>query len=416
MSFNRPRRSLPSLPTSLTNPSGCPAEFKQSISGRLSPSALQGAGGRLSPSTVQVLFSPVSDHGRMSPIGGRRSASPVTGQRHVSPSRSPSRSPPGLKHQPSGFGGYVGRLGPGMSAMNLSGRRPSSTSCSLDSSAQHKTLRRHHSSGCTSVSSPSYCYLNTPGPENTLKHQNSCPGNLGDDGNCISLYHSPHRCLHSAVSSSNHHSSCSIRRSSGSLQHSSSQSDSDDTDLDAAGKPTSGRSSIYIRGAGLVHQGSIPCSHPHRKSSESELYDSNCCICERRLSITGHMSDQPSQNYMASCCSSRRASCSRTLPESLSPKHLSPSSSQATLHVDDASLTPTRSVSYMPYPSGPTASLSPPRSPHPPLQRNESMVYEEDVPVIVRRRGCMLRVRITSFVDADEDDPGELVTPVPVSI
>jgi hypothetical protein len=35
------------------------------------------------------------------------------------------------------------------------------------------------------------------------------------------------------------------------------------------------------------------------------------------------------------------------------------------------------------------------------------MVYEEDVPVIVRRRGCMLRVRITSFADDSADSADE---------
>lgn len=48
------------------------------------------------------------------------------------------------------------------------------------------------------------------------------------------------------------------------------------------------------------------------------------------------------------------------------------------------------------------------------LERNESMVYEEEVPVIVRRRGCMLRVRITSFADdGDEGDEGEGGRPLP---
>lgn len=43
----------------------------------------------------------------------------------------------------------------------------------------------------------------------------------------------------------------------------------------------------------------------------------------------------------------------------------------------------------------------------PQLQQNESMVYEEEVPVIVRRRGCMLRVRITSFADDGEETETE---------
>ncbi|KAL8618616.1 hypothetical protein ACOMHN_015726 [Nucella lapillus] len=42
----------------------------------------------------------------------------------------------------------------------------------------------------------------------------------------------------------------------------------------------------------------------------------------------------------------------------------------------------------------------------PPLEHNESVVYEEEVPVIVRRRGCTLRVRITSF----SDDPFDAET------
>ena len=41
---------------------------------------------------------------------------------------------------------------------------------------------------------------------------------------------------------------------------------------------------------------------------------------------------------------------------------------------------------------------------NPSSQRNsvsESTIFEEDLPVIVRRRGCMLRVRITSITDDD---------------
>lgn len=61
-----------------------------------------------------------------------------------------------------------------------------------------------------------------------------------------------------------------------------------------------------------------------------------------------------------------------------------------------------------------------PRTTNPPapkLERNESMVYEEEVPVIVRRRGCMLRVRITSFADdGDEAEAGKLLPPIPVCI
>ena len=34
----------------------------------------------------------------------------------------------------------------------------------------------------------------------------------------------------------------------------------------------------------------------------------------------------------------------------------------------------------------------------------QSTIYEEEVPVIVRRRGCMLRVQVTSIV---EDADGE---------
>lgn len=53
----------------------------------------------------------------------------------------------------------------------------------------------------------------------------------------------------------------------------------------------------------------------------------------------------------------------------------------------------------------------------PGLERNESMVYEEEVPVIVRRRGCMLRVRITSFADdGDETEAGKPLPPILVCI
>ena len=50
----------------------------------------------------------------------------------------------------------------------------------------------------------------------------------------------------------------------------------------------------------------------------------------------------------------------------------------------------------------------------PGLERNESMVYEEEVPVIVRRRGCMLRVRITSFADDGDvfEESGRPSTPI----
>ncbi|KAK7099860.1 hypothetical protein V1264_022907 [Littorina saxatilis] len=49
------------------------------------------------------------------------------------------------------------------------------------------------------------------------------------------------------------------------------------------------------------------------------------------------------------------------------------------------------------------------------LERNESMVYEEEVPVIVRRRGCMLRVRITSFAD-DDFDAGKPLSAIPAEL
>lgn len=36
-----------------------------------------------------------------------------------------------------------------------------------------------------------------------------------------------------------------------------------------------------------------------------------------------------------------------------------------------------------------------------PSSSTETTIFEEDVPVIVRRRGCLLRVRITSITDDD---------------
>ena len=36
-----------------------------------------------------------------------------------------------------------------------------------------------------------------------------------------------------------------------------------------------------------------------------------------------------------------------------------------------------------------------------PKSSTETTIFEEDVPVIVRRRGCLLRVRITSITDDD---------------
>ena len=38
-----------------------------------------------------------------------------------------------------------------------------------------------------------------------------------------------------------------------------------------------------------------------------------------------------------------------------------------------------------------------------PNSSTETTIFEEDVPVIVRRRGCLLRVRITSITDDDLD-------------
>ena len=46
---------------------------------------------------------------------------------------------------------------------------------------------------------------------------------------------------------------------------------------------------------------------------------------------------------------------------------------------------------------------------------NESTVFDEELPVIVRRRGCMLRVRITSFTDTDTDGDGDTLE-VPHSV
>ena len=42
-----------------------------------------------------------------------------------------------------------------------------------------------------------------------------------------------------------------------------------------------------------------------------------------------------------------------------------------------------------------------------------STIYEEDLPVIVRRRGCFLRVRITSFTDEDDETEPPLLSAEP---
>ena len=39
------------------------------------------------------------------------------------------------------------------------------------------------------------------------------------------------------------------------------------------------------------------------------------------------------------------------------------------------------------------------RPPSPPAELAESTVYEADVPVVMRRRGCTMRVRISSFAE-----------------
>lgn len=402
MSFKRPRRSLPSLPTSLTNPAGCPAEFRQDDQDRLAALA------------TQSLFFPVSDPGRVSPgrvspVSGRRSVSPVKCQRCISPNCSHIRTYHGLIHQPSSFGGYVGRFGSGMNTVNLLGCRPDSTCSGLSvNTYQHDTLRRHHSSGCTYPTSASSSNLSSfVSDENKLKHQNSCPGNLAQV---------EHPFQFSQINRSQH-SSGSYQHSSGSLQHSFSASDSDDTDTEISIKNSSRLSGIYVRGAGLVHQGSIPCLHPYRKHSHTVASDSGCVSGDKRQDASSYHLDEPSSIHFRTKDSiSRHTSWAKNLPGSLSPQQLSPSSSQASLRLESPSPTSSRSFDYIPCPSCASPSLSPPRSPHPPLQRNESMVYEEDVPVIVRRRGCMLRVRITSFVDPDGEESGDMITPVPVSI
>ena len=48
-------------------------------------------------------------------------------------------------------------------------------------------------------------------------------------------------------------------------------------------------------------------------------------------------------------------------------------------------------------------------------RRQESVTYEESIPVIVRRRGCTMTVRIVSVddIDDDDDDIDELKTGIP---
>ncbi|XP_035827473.1 microtubule-associated serine/threonine-protein kinase 3 [Aplysia californica] len=460
MSFKRPRRSLPSLPTTLTNPETCPDEFKVADlpPGRVSPILGQG---RLSPSGEPA--------GRMSPQTGRRSASPVSGRRRVSPVRTPGRISPGLKHQPSCFGGYAGRNTPGMpgtptavsggaSPFGLLGRRPHSTSSGLGSVLfQHDVLRRHHSSGCSYMSSSASGSLGSllGDTSQSLRHQTSCPGNLGQFTRSP-LSHELKFHHHSSVDSQN-------------SQHSSSyqyKSDSSDRDTpDVFERPASAESR-YHPGAGLIHQGSIPYAHhhhhhhhhhhlhhhhhPHQNhhhqqqhhhhqhpppprilNDAGDSFDSDCSTGRPGTPSTGPEECPLSPRLRSRLV--RQSSLQRSLTSgsgggsgSQTPRQLSPSSSHATLRGDSPSPTAsstspssTRSPDCLPCPESsrpPSAGLSPPRSPEPPLQRNESMVYEEDVPVIVRRRGCMLRVRITSFVDADSSEgegAPDIITPVP---
>lgn len=307
MSFKRQRRSLPCLPTSLTNPAGLPEEFKECD--------------RISP----VGF--LNEHGRLS---GRRSVSPV---------RSPPMSGHGrIKHQPSALGGFVGS--PGLNRLSTLGSALS----------QHESLRRYHSSGCTyAVSSNSLNAIIAT--ESAIKHQNSCPSNLGFLDRSLP---GQHQRVHAVQSLHLNSSNESAGHSSGSNQH----SDDNDSDLE---------SKIYRRSPGLMHQGSIPSSYSDHPNRCTELHRSG------RSKLV------------------RQASMSSTLPPYYhSPNQLSPSSPQPD----------------SPAPLAGQAGLRP----CPPLQRNESMIYEEDVPVIVRRRGCMLRVRITSFVDCDDPEDGTTVS------
>lgn len=409
MSFKRPRRSLPSLPTSLTNPAGCPAEFKLDDHGRCSPLS------------AQVPFSPISDRCLMSPLAGRRCVSPVTCPSCGAPSFGKSRQHEGLKHQPSGFGGYVGRIGTGMSTCSLLGRRPHSASCGLGSVFnQHESLRRHHSSGCAYSASSSAGNLNTiVSGEKVIKHQHSCPSNLGRLGRPFHICHNHflQRSLRFSASSSgrqhssdsNQHSVSSLHLSSTSLQHSSASS-SDDTDTEV-NTENSSSPGIYVRGAGLVHQGSIPRSHPRRKHLPT---DGSSSDCKSRPGTPSHNSDSsPSSQCRARFKVVRHTSWARSLPESLSPNLLSPSSPPISSRLESPSSAISRSFG-----SGSSSVASSPRGAQPALQRNESMIYEEVVPVIVRRRGCTLRVRITSFADVDVEGDGSLdpATPVHVSI
>lgn len=397
MSLKRPRRSLPSLPTSLTNPGGCPAEFRLDDTGRFSPLS------------SQTMLSPTGD---MSPRSGRRSASPVRGQRRVCPNSQ------GLKHQPTCFGGYAGRFGMCVNAPAMIGRRLNSASSGLAGViSQHESLRRHHSSGCAYSSSASSCsLLSFVNGERAIRHQNSCPSNLGSIGKFSnsSLNHHAYRNLRSTLASSSQHLSDSHQHSSGSLQRFSS---SDDTDTEVNSDSPSVHSGAYVRGAGLTHQGSIPCAHPVKKLTRGDSTDNGSSDGGSRSGTPSHHSDDsPCSPCRLRSRLARQTSLTRSLPGNLSPSQLSPASSPTSLRLESPSPTSLRSPDPVRGASGVAPSSGSQCTPHTALQRNESMVYEEDVPVIVRRRGCMLRVRITSFVDADGETSRDLATPTLVSI
>ena len=512
MSFKRsgPRRSLPSLPTNLTNRASCPAEFHIDAQeaadlklGRISPARLVTAaadgssGANISPVSSSPLPSPDS-------CMGRRSASPILLRRSNSGRGSPANF---LRHQ-TAYGGFTGPRSP------VHTRRPHSASSSCSSGLENVTqqpqvtLRRHNSStGCCSLASSLPC----PGSLNSLMSY-SYSGNLrtlsSDDGaRKQSLISSCPGTPPGGVSSSgkafanlqNHL----LQRVQ--LQHlqkrhltsdSSASSDTDDTDTEiyvsgnssnhsGANSVThsannSGRSSprpegsIFSKGAGLVHQGSIPCSHSpgskcsahrfHKSDSEGDPISAACSpTCSNASSspalkpalgksesvplsyafpMTKELSSvrSPSEGVtlpspsLSSSSSSpvatvattavltgqdmlppitvvnpapsspshrtgrlrRQLSLSHSMSGNLSPNQLSPSSSVASLLAPTA--VPCTANGTLHSSGSLTTSAG---QHHPPLQRNESMIYEEDVPVIVRRRGCLLRVRITSFIDSD---------------
>ncbi|GFN87081.1 microtubule-associated serine/threonine-protein kinase 2 [Plakobranchus ocellatus] len=498
MSFKRsgPRRSLPSLPTNLTNKSSCRAEFHVDAQeamdlklGRVSPIRVVTS---ITDNSGVVSTSPIPTSPLPSPDStmGRRSASPTLLRRCNSGRGSPASL---VRHQTSAFGGLSGRRSP---VHGLLARRPHSASSSCSSGLesvvqQHQaTLRRHNSStGCCALASSSAAPLPYSGSLNSQLSFSSS-GNIrtlsSDDGTPIVRKHSwnsscpgtpPGGASASGRALANLHNHLLQRVQ---LQHlqkrhltsdSSASSDTDDPDTEVyisgpsnshsgansacQSGNTSGRSSprqegsIYSRGAGLVHQGSIPCSHSpgskcsahrlNKHNSESDGESNTLCsqhslplsipsctksIAERSNSPTAEhtstftsvtepsppssaISSNQHNCYPTSTLDStsgtssragrlrRQLSLSRSMSGTLSPSQLSPSSSLTSLFPP----TPVACTSSAALnTSGPQISTP---GHHPPLQRNESMIYEEDVPVIVRRRGCLLRVRITSFIDPD---------------